>query len=146
MSCVSGNLIAHALGWKDSNLIYNSLVSVEVESKASVILLDDCASTLLDGLGSDTLKEEREKRLAAYSVKFFEGLRRRKHIYPRLGIIVLIGILECVKKNMIILFQFQIALSPTASPSSHTPKYYDQIFRTIVDFYIQLDLQIGYAR
>ena len=62
MSCVSCNLVAHALGWKDGNLIYDTLVCVEVESKASVVLLDDCASTLLDGLGSDTLKEKKKKK------------------------------------------------------------------------------------
>ena len=60
--CVSSNLVAHALGWKDGNFIDNTLVGVEVDSESSVVLLDDGASTLLNGLGTDSLKETNKEK------------------------------------------------------------------------------------
>ena len=57
----TGDLVAHALGWKDGNLIDNTLVGVEIQSESSVVFLDDSASTLLDSLGTDTLKETKQQ-------------------------------------------------------------------------------------
>ena len=53
MSEVSGDLVAHALGGHDSNLIHNTFIGVEVKCEAVVVLLDDLARSALDGLGAD---------------------------------------------------------------------------------------------
>ena len=50
MRQISSNLVAHALGWHDSNLIDNTLVDVEVEGETVVVLLNDLARSALDGL------------------------------------------------------------------------------------------------
>ncbi len=55
VSCVSGNLVSHSLRRKDGNLINNTLVGVEIKRESSVVFLDDGASTLLNGLRTDTL-------------------------------------------------------------------------------------------
>jgi len=55
VSCVSGNLVSHSLRRKDSNLIDNTLVGVEIKRESSVVFLDNSASTLLNGLRTDTL-------------------------------------------------------------------------------------------
>jgi len=55
VSCVSSNLVAHALRWKDGYLIHDSLVGVEIKSESSVVFLDNSASTLLYGLCTNTL-------------------------------------------------------------------------------------------
>ena len=65
MSCVSSNLIAHALGWRNGDGIDNALVRVEVKRKASVVLLNDRPSGLFHSLCADTLyrrdtKDEKE--------------------------------------------------------------------------------------
>ena len=46
----TSDLVAHGLRGDESNLSADTLVGVEVESKARVVLLDDCTSGLLDGL------------------------------------------------------------------------------------------------
>ena len=51
----SSDLITHTLGGGDSYLINYTLVGVEVESKTSVVLLDDSACTFLYGLGTNSL-------------------------------------------------------------------------------------------
>jgi hypothetical protein len=51
----SGNLIAHALGRKNGNLINDALVGVEIRCQPWVILLHNRAGRLLHSLGSDTL-------------------------------------------------------------------------------------------
>ena len=50
------NFVAHALGGGDGYLIDYTLVGVEVECETSVVLLDDGACTLLDGLGTNSLR------------------------------------------------------------------------------------------
>ena len=54
-SDVSCNLVAHPLGRDNSNLIDYTLVGVEIESQASVVLLNDSRGGLLNGLGTYTL-------------------------------------------------------------------------------------------
>jgi hypothetical protein len=73
----SSDLITHTLGGGDSYLINYTLVGVEVESKTSVVLLDDSACTFLYGLGTNSLmltlqtkdvcEKMKEKRLVALS-------------------------------------------------------------------------------
>ena len=53
--CVSSNLVAHALGWQNGNIVDDTLVGVEVNGEASVVFLDNGASTLLYGLGTNSL-------------------------------------------------------------------------------------------
>jgi len=55
MGCVSSNLVAHSLRRENCYLIDNTFVGVEVECEPSVVFLDNSASTLLDGLRTDTL-------------------------------------------------------------------------------------------
>lgn len=52
-----GNLVAEGLGGNDSDLLADALVGVEVQRQASVVLLDDDLSGLLDCLGSDATLE-----------------------------------------------------------------------------------------
>ena len=49
----AGDLVTHALGGDDRNLVADALISVEVEGEARVVLLDNGAGGLLDGLGAD---------------------------------------------------------------------------------------------
>ena len=53
--CVTGDLVAHALGGQDGNIVNNTLISVEVHRQASVVLLHNSAGRFLYCLGSDTL-------------------------------------------------------------------------------------------
>lgn len=56
----SSDLVTHGLGGHDGDFVHDLLVGVEVGVEARVVLLDDEASSLLDGLSSDsTLKEKR---------------------------------------------------------------------------------------
>ena len=55
MRSESGDLVAHALGGGDGDLIDDALVGVEVKRQAGVVLLDDGPRGLLDGLRADTL-------------------------------------------------------------------------------------------
>ena len=50
---VSGNLVAHALGWHNGALVDNTLVDVEVKGEAVVILLNNLARSALDGFGAN---------------------------------------------------------------------------------------------
>jgi len=50
----AGNLVAEALRGDQRNLIANPLVGLEVEGEAGVVLLNDDAGSLLDGLSPDT--------------------------------------------------------------------------------------------
>jgi hypothetical protein len=70
MGCVSSNLVAHALRWKDGDLIDKTLIGVEIESEASVVFLDNSASTLLDSLSTNTLSshKERKKRVSKTNI------------------------------------------------------------------------------
>jgi hypothetical protein len=47
------NLVPQALGLDDGDLLADTLVGGEVEGEAGVVLLDDLARGLLDGLGAD---------------------------------------------------------------------------------------------
>jgi len=51
----TSNLVTHTLGGGDGDLIDDTLVGVEVESKTGVVLLDDGTCGFLDGLGTDSL-------------------------------------------------------------------------------------------
>ena len=51
----TSNLVTHTLGWKDGNFIDNTLVGVEVQRQASVVLLDNCTSTSFNSLSSNSL-------------------------------------------------------------------------------------------
>lgn len=51
----SSDLITHTFGRGDCYLIDYTLVGVEIECEASVVLLDDGTCTLLDGLGTNSL-------------------------------------------------------------------------------------------
>lgn len=62
MRCVSSDLIAHALGGEDGNIVDNTLVGVEVHRQAGVVLLDDRTSRFLYCFGSYTLRSKREMR------------------------------------------------------------------------------------
>ena len=53
----TGNLVSHSLGGNDGNLASHSLVGVEVKGQFGVVLLDDHASGLLDGLSTNTLRK-----------------------------------------------------------------------------------------
>jgi hypothetical protein len=53
--CVTSDLVAHALGRQDSNIIDDTLVGVKVQRETRVVLFDDSPGGLLYGLGSDTL-------------------------------------------------------------------------------------------
>jgi hypothetical protein len=57
------NLVSHSLGRKDGNITDNSLVGVEVQGQARVVLLDDRSGGLLDGLISDTLNTIETQRI-----------------------------------------------------------------------------------
>ena len=46
----TSDLVAHGLGGDESNLSADTLVGVEIESEARIVLLDDSACSLLDGL------------------------------------------------------------------------------------------------
>lgn len=59
MSGETSDLVAHSLGWNDSNLGGDNLVGVEIKSKLGVVLLDDDTSGLLNGLSADTLKKKK---------------------------------------------------------------------------------------
>lgn len=59
----TGNLVAEALGGNRSDFVADLLVGLEVESKASIVLLDDSSGGPLDSLGSDaTLLKNRKKK------------------------------------------------------------------------------------
>ena len=47
-----GNLVAQRLGGDDGNLLHHTLVGLEVQRQAHVVLLNDEARSLLDGFGS----------------------------------------------------------------------------------------------
>jgi hypothetical protein len=47
------DLVAKALAGDDGNLLRDTLVGIEVESEAGVVLLDNEASGLLDGLSAN---------------------------------------------------------------------------------------------
>lgn len=51
----SSNLVAHAFGGGDGDFVNDTLVGVEVEGEAGVILLDDGTCGFLDGFGADSL-------------------------------------------------------------------------------------------
>jgi len=51
----SSDLVTHALGGYNGDLINDSLVSMEIEGEACVVFLHYGAGALLDGLGSDSL-------------------------------------------------------------------------------------------
>ena len=61
MSSESSNLVTHALGGGDGDLVDDALVGVEVEGEAGVVLLDDRPGGLLDGLGADSLLLQGER-------------------------------------------------------------------------------------
>ena len=50
-----GDLVSHALGRGDGDLVDETLVGVEVEREPRVVLLDDGPRGLLHGLGADSL-------------------------------------------------------------------------------------------
>ncbi len=52
----TGDSVSHSLGGNDSHLLSHTLVGVEVEGEARVVLLDDDTGGLLDGLGADSLQ------------------------------------------------------------------------------------------
>ena len=52
----SSDLVSHSLAGNDGDIGSHTLVGVEIQSQARVILLDDNASGLLNGLCSDTLE------------------------------------------------------------------------------------------
>jgi len=56
------DLVAHALGGGDGDLVDEALVRVEVEGEAGVVLLDDGPGGLLDGLGADSLRRREKER------------------------------------------------------------------------------------
>ena len=49
----TSNLVTKTLGSNDSNLVANLLVGLEIESKTGVVLLDEDAGSLLNGLSSE---------------------------------------------------------------------------------------------
>lgn len=51
----TGDFIAHAFGGGDGDFIDDTFVGVEVKGKTGVVFLDDCASGLFDGFGTDSL-------------------------------------------------------------------------------------------
>ena len=53
----TSNLISHSLGRNDGNLASHSLVGVEIKSELGVVLLDNHASGLLDGLRTNSLQK-----------------------------------------------------------------------------------------
>lgn len=55
MSSKSGNFVPHTLRRSDGDFIDDTLISVEVESEARVILLDDGTSGFLNGLSTNSL-------------------------------------------------------------------------------------------
>lgn len=65
----SSDFITHTLGGGDSYLINYTLVGVEVESKTSVVLLDDSACTFLYGLGTNSLMLTLETREVCEKMK-----------------------------------------------------------------------------
>jgi hypothetical protein len=67
VGCVSSNLVAHTLGWQNGNIINNTLVGVEIDGEASVVLLDNSTSTLLYGLCTNTLEKRERKMVREYS-------------------------------------------------------------------------------
>eukprot|EP00970_Alexandrium_tamarense_P004561 scaffold766_cov210-Alexandrium_tamarense.AAC.10 len=52
----SSNLVAHAFGGGDGDFVNDTLVGVEVEGEAGVVLLDDGTCGFLDGFGADSLE------------------------------------------------------------------------------------------
>lgn len=60
MSSVTSNLVTHALGRQDGNIVHNALVGVKVQRQTRVVLFDNGTSRSLDSFGTDTL-EEKEK-------------------------------------------------------------------------------------
>jgi hypothetical protein len=58
----SSDFVTHALWGCDCYLIDYALVGVEIKSETSVVLLDDGACTLFDGLSTDSLFIVREER------------------------------------------------------------------------------------
>jgi hypothetical protein len=50
---ISSNLVSKTLGGDDGNITADLLVDVEVKGQLGVVLLDNDASSLLDGLGSN---------------------------------------------------------------------------------------------
>lgn len=59
---ISGNLVAHALGRHDGDLVHDAFVDVEVERETVVVLLDDLARSALDGFGADASHLRKEQR------------------------------------------------------------------------------------
>jgi hypothetical protein len=49
----TSNLVAKTLGGNDGNLVADLLVGLEIESKTGVVLLDEDAGSLLNGLSSE---------------------------------------------------------------------------------------------
>merc|ERR1719471_834672 len=49
-----GDLVSETLGWDNSDLLDDPLVSVEVQGQHHVVFLYDAAGSLLDGLGTNT--------------------------------------------------------------------------------------------
>lgn len=52
-NCLPGNLVAKTLAGDDGDISSNTLVGVEVGTQTSVVLLNDQASGLLHGLGTN---------------------------------------------------------------------------------------------
>ena len=52
----TGDLVAHAFGGGDGDFVNDALVRVKIEREARVVLLDDGASALFDGLCADSLE------------------------------------------------------------------------------------------
>ena len=59
----TGDLVTHTFGGGDGDFINDTLVGVEIEGEARVVLLDDGTCGLLDGLGADSLFRTREKMM-----------------------------------------------------------------------------------
>jgi hypothetical protein len=69
---ISSNLVSKTLGGDDGNITADLLVDVEVKGQLGVVLLDNDASSLLDGLGSNAaLLFQKKHRLTFRSFVLF---------------------------------------------------------------------------